>query len=182
MVTNPGRFSLSLPSPYKVQAPNDGRMKRDVPVCKASTARPWDGAQPLRSDAGAWPTIAPSALPVRDGWHVPKAMDEADIERVKADFQSAAVKLLKVRQSAAAFISRSPVTVKWTGPNGEKYKWIDGLVKHDTKSASVGLAVTKIHHFMESTENASRGDRARHRFYETGNKVWSVGKTAWSVV
>ncbi|NND92158.1 MAG: hypothetical protein HKN42_14960 [Granulosicoccus sp.] len=98
------------------------------------------------------------------------------------DFQGAAVKLLKVRQSAAAFINRSPVSVKWTGPNGEKYKWIDGLIEHDATSASVGLAMTKMHHFMEPTSNASRGDRARHRFYEAGNKAWSVAKTTWSVV
>lgn len=98
------------------------------------------------------------------------------------DFQSAAVKLLKVRQSAAAFINRSPVSVKWTGPNGEKYKWIEGLIAHDAKSASVGLAMTKVHHFMEPTEYASRRDRARHRFHEAGNKVWSIGKTAWSVI
>jgi 2,4-dienoyl-CoA reductase-like NADH-dependent reductase (Old Yellow Enzyme family) len=62
---------------------------------KASTARPWDGAQPLTAGEGAWPTIAPSALPVRDGWHTPKAMDEADIERVKADFASAAGRALE---------------------------------------------------------------------------------------
>ena len=61
---------------------------------KASTARPWDGAQPLEAGEGAWPTLAPSALPLRDGWHVPKAMDEADIERVKADFRSAAGRAL----------------------------------------------------------------------------------------
>jgi 2,4-dienoyl-CoA reductase-like NADH-dependent reductase (Old Yellow Enzyme family) len=62
---------------------------------KASTQRPWDGAQPLTAGEGAWPTIAPSAIPVRDGWPVPKAMDEADIERVKSDFRTAARRALE---------------------------------------------------------------------------------------
>ena len=62
---------------------------------KASTQRPWDGAQPLTAAEGAWPTIAPSAIPVRDGWHTPKAMDEADIERVKDDFKTAAARALE---------------------------------------------------------------------------------------
>jgi 2,4-dienoyl-CoA reductase-like NADH-dependent reductase (Old Yellow Enzyme family) len=38
---------------------------------------------------------APSAIPVRDGWPVPKAMDEADIERVKSDFRTAARRALE---------------------------------------------------------------------------------------
>lgn len=62
---------------------------------KASTARPWDGAHPLGADEAPWQTIAPSALPVREGWHTPKAMDEADIARVKADFASAARRALE---------------------------------------------------------------------------------------
>jgi 2,4-dienoyl-CoA reductase-like NADH-dependent reductase (Old Yellow Enzyme family) len=62
---------------------------------KASTQRPWDGAQPLSAADGAWPTMAPSAIPVRDGWPTPKAMDEADIERVKTDFETAAARALE---------------------------------------------------------------------------------------
>lgn len=62
---------------------------------KASTARPWDGAHPLSEGEGAWPTIAPSAVPVRDGWHVPKAMDEADIAHVKGAFKTAADRALR---------------------------------------------------------------------------------------
>lgn len=62
---------------------------------KASTQRPWDGAQPLTADDGAWPTIAPSAIPVRDGWHAPKGMEDADIERVKDDFKTAAGRALE---------------------------------------------------------------------------------------
>ncbi|MGI9284570.1 MAG: hypothetical protein ACR2P1_04225 [Pseudomonadales bacterium] len=98
------------------------------------------------------------------------------------DFQSAAVKLLKVRQAAAAFVSRAPVDVKWTGPGGEQFKWVGDLIKSESKSASVGPTAMKIHHFRPLSENASSRDRAKHRFYENGNKVWSVGKKIWSVV
>ena len=88
--------------------------------CRASSsampggrrARRGPGTAPSRSgsDAGAWPTIAPSALPVRDGWHTPKAMDEADIERVKADFRSAAGRALAagLRGGRGAWRARLP--------------------------------------------------------------------------
>ena len=56
---------------------------------KASTAAPWDGGQSLSDADGAWPTIAPSAIAFTDGWHVPKAMDRADMDRVRDDFVAA---------------------------------------------------------------------------------------------
>lgn len=102
-------------------------------------------------------------------------------EVCSTDFQSASTKLLKVRQAAAAFVQDSPVKVKWTGPGGEKFKWIDGLIKSDALSASVGLNSLKIHHWSLS-EDASRGTKLKHKFHEHGNSVWSLAKTAWSVV
>lgn len=56
---------------------------------KASTDVPWKGGKPL-AGAAAWPTIGPSAEPFDTGWHTPKAMDRADMERVTADFVAAA--------------------------------------------------------------------------------------------
>ena len=58
---------------------------------KASTARPWDGAAPLEpgSEEPPWETIAPSAIPAHEGWHTPRAMDEADIEAVLDAFTTA---------------------------------------------------------------------------------------------
>ncbi|MEZ6003307.1 MAG: FAD-dependent monooxygenase [Planctomycetota bacterium] len=56
---------------------------------KASTSRPWEGDTAL-TGAEAWPTIAPSAEPFKAGWHTPRAMDRADMERVLADFVAAA--------------------------------------------------------------------------------------------
>ncbi|HEX5050616.1 MAG TPA: bifunctional salicylyl-CoA 5-hydroxylase/oxidoreductase [Planctomycetota bacterium] len=55
---------------------------------KGSCSRPWQGDAPLA--VGGWPTEAPSALPFRPGWPVPKAMDRADMERVCAEFVRAA--------------------------------------------------------------------------------------------
>jgi hypothetical protein len=97
------------------------------------------------------------------------------------DFQAASTKLMKVRQSAASYVKDTPVKVKWTGPNGEKFKWIDGLVKSEALSASVGLDSLKIHHWTLS-EDASLKTRMKHKFHEHGNSVWSVGKKVWSVV
>lgn len=63
---------------------------------KASAARPWDGAAPLERHGAepGWETIAPSAIPVRDGWPTPRAMTVADIDRTVLDFQIAAKRAL----------------------------------------------------------------------------------------
>jgi hypothetical protein len=97
------------------------------------------------------------------------------------DFQSASTKLLKVRQAAAAYVQDCPVKVKWTGPNGAQFKWIEGLIKSDALSASVGANSMKIHHWTLS-DDASFKTRLKHKFHEHGNNVWSLAKTAWSVV
>jgi anthraniloyl-CoA monooxygenase len=55
---------------------------------KGATKLAWEGAdQPL--DEGGWPLISASALPYLPHSQVPKAMDRADMDRVKADFVSA---------------------------------------------------------------------------------------------
>jgi anthraniloyl-CoA monooxygenase len=57
---------------------------------KGSTNAPWDGAgadQPLPS--GNWPLLAASAQPYLPDGQVPRAMDRADMDRVKADFVAA---------------------------------------------------------------------------------------------
>ncbi|OLP53118.1 salicylyl-CoA 5-hydroxylase [Rhizobium rhizosphaerae] len=55
---------------------------------KGSTRRAWEGIdQPL--DEGGWPLISASALPYLKHSPVPKAMDRADMDRVKADFVAA---------------------------------------------------------------------------------------------
>ena len=60
---------------------------------KASTCVPWQGAgmdQPLPE--GNWPLLAASAQPYLDKGPVPRAMDRADMDRVKADFVSATLR------------------------------------------------------------------------------------------
>lgn len=58
---------------------------------KGSTKLAWDGIdQPL--EEGAWPLISASALPYLKHSPVPKAMDRADMDRVKADHVAAAMR------------------------------------------------------------------------------------------
>jgi NADPH2 dehydrogenase len=61
---------------------------------KASAALPWEGGAHLPAgDPQGWEIIAPSAIAFGgDLGKVPRAMTKADIERVKADFVSAAVR------------------------------------------------------------------------------------------
>lgn len=63
---------------------------------KAGMSFPWDGDKPLMaSELGAWtPSIAPSAIPVNDGWRIPESMGEPDFEQVRASFSAAAKRAL----------------------------------------------------------------------------------------
>ncbi|WP_199099993.1 NADH:flavin oxidoreductase/NADH oxidase [Dyella sp. ASV21] len=61
---------------------------------KASTQAPWLGGHPLAADAGAWQTVAPSAVPFDAHWSTPQALDTAAIAHVVADFRAAAVRAL----------------------------------------------------------------------------------------
>ncbi|MGH8121710.1 MAG: NADH:flavin oxidoreductase/NADH oxidase [Rudaea sp.] len=56
---------------------------------KASTAVPWHGGKPLATGAGAWTPLAPSAVAF-DQYAVPKALDDAGIQKVIADFAASA--------------------------------------------------------------------------------------------
>ena len=57
---------------------------------KASANLPWNGGQHLSEAEGGWPTLAPSAVPFGgDLPKVPRAMTEADIQRVQNDFVAA---------------------------------------------------------------------------------------------
>jgi anthraniloyl-CoA monooxygenase len=56
---------------------------------KGSCNLPWEGDDPLR-DGRAWETIGPSALPFDEDWPVPRAMQRADFDKVRADFAAAA--------------------------------------------------------------------------------------------
>ena len=63
---------------------------------KGSTERPWDGGGPLGegSDEPPWQTIAASAIPAREGWHVPRAATEDDLAAVVRHFAEGARRAL----------------------------------------------------------------------------------------
>jgi len=63
---------------------------------KASTMRPWDGGGPLdpASDEKPWQTVAPSAIPARDGWHTPRALEMSEMAGIAEDFAQAAKQAL----------------------------------------------------------------------------------------
>jgi len=63
---------------------------------KASTQRPWEGGKALQPGQDSWPTFGPSALPWGEGWHVPREATEADLERVREAFVSAAKRALRI--------------------------------------------------------------------------------------
>ncbi len=62
---------------------------------KASHQSPWKGAKPLATEAGAWQTIAPSAIPFKDTDPLPQAMSKDAIKQLINDFKTAAARALK---------------------------------------------------------------------------------------
>ena len=51
---------------------------------KGATTVPWEGEDPLED--GAWPLVAPSAVPWDEGFQTPREMTRVDMEQVKLDF------------------------------------------------------------------------------------------------
>jgi 2,4-dienoyl-CoA reductase-like NADH-dependent reductase (Old Yellow Enzyme family) len=63
---------------------------------KASTAEPWTGGGPVPPAEGGWePIWAPSAIPFREGWQVPRAMPVTEIDQVVRAFAAAARRVLE---------------------------------------------------------------------------------------
>ena len=56
---------------------------------KTSTVAPWEGNEMVPESAGDRPPVAPSAIPFNDADPAPREMNEADIEKVLSDFESA---------------------------------------------------------------------------------------------
>ena len=68
---------------------------------KASSRRPWDGGGPVtpenaRPGEDPWPTVAPSPVPVDDGWPVPHELTVEDMAGIREAFVAA------TRRSVAA--------------------------------------------------------------------------------
>lgn len=62
---------------------------------KASTHSPWKGGHALAPNEGAWQTVAPSAIPFKEGMHTPLDLDESGIQKVKEDFRTAAIRAVE---------------------------------------------------------------------------------------
>jgi 2,4-dienoyl-CoA reductase-like NADH-dependent reductase (Old Yellow Enzyme family) len=56
---------------------------------KASTDKPWHGGKPIVSGPHSWTTLAPSAIPFREGEPVPHALTLAEIDDVIEQFARA---------------------------------------------------------------------------------------------
>ncbi|TFV70027.1 NADH:flavin oxidoreductase/NADH oxidase [Bradyrhizobium frederickii] len=57
---------------------------------KASSARPWDGGQLIPEGQGGWQTVAPSAVPHKEGEAAPLALDAAGLKRIREAFVDSA--------------------------------------------------------------------------------------------
>ncbi|HEY5392466.1 MAG TPA: NADPH dehydrogenase NamA [Hanamia sp.] len=56
---------------------------------KASHLSPWKGRRPLEENEGAWKTLAPSAIPFKEGDPTPEEMTKKEIQQLIKDFVSA---------------------------------------------------------------------------------------------
>jgi NADPH2 dehydrogenase len=63
---------------------------------KGSAQKPWDGGGALQADQDPWPTMAASPLPWGEKWHVPREVNEADMERVRDAFVASARRALRI--------------------------------------------------------------------------------------
>ncbi len=61
---------------------------------KGSTRRPWEGGGLLTEAEGGWQTVAPSAVPFRDGDPAPHALSKAEIHSLADAFHDAAARAL----------------------------------------------------------------------------------------
>jgi 2,4-dienoyl-CoA reductase-like NADH-dependent reductase (Old Yellow Enzyme family) len=68
------------PSKLGVQIGHAGR--------KGSTKPPALGGNPLTKEENAWETVAPSAIPYGEGWHVPHAMTKDEMKATLDDYLS----------------------------------------------------------------------------------------------
>ncbi|MBR0850797.1 NADH:flavin oxidoreductase/NADH oxidase [Bradyrhizobium diazoefficiens] len=63
---------------------------------KASSARPWDGGQLIPLGAGGWQTVAPSAVPIKEGEAAPVALDAAGMKRIREAFVDSAKRAMRL--------------------------------------------------------------------------------------
>jgi 2,4-dienoyl-CoA reductase-like NADH-dependent reductase (Old Yellow Enzyme family) len=108
-VTREGRISHACTGLYNEH--NEAAMKRVVDACRRITRSPigvqlahagrkasvqvsWEGGKPLAAGESPWQTVAPSAIPYADGWHVPHELSVAELVSLKDSFAKAAQRAL----------------------------------------------------------------------------------------
>jgi 2,4-dienoyl-CoA reductase-like NADH-dependent reductase (Old Yellow Enzyme family) len=87
-VLDPARRVAAPGTAFAIQLAHAGR--------KASCQAPFQGGKPLPRGEDPWPTVAPSALPFADGWHVPEALDARGLERIVNAFRQAAKRAVRL--------------------------------------------------------------------------------------
>ncbi|MDH4094955.1 MAG: NADH:flavin oxidoreductase/NADH oxidase [Betaproteobacteria bacterium] len=75
-------------SPIGVQLAHAGR--------KGSAQQPWLGGKALGPGESPWQTVAPSALPFAEGWHVPHELTAQEIQGVVDAFAAAAQRAKRI--------------------------------------------------------------------------------------
>jgi len=94
---------------------------------KASILPPWKGDRPLKKEEGAWPVIAPSAIPFDHHFPTPIEMSLEDIELIKRKFSEAAIRavqagfeLIEIHQAHGFLVHQflSPLSNKRTDSYG----------------------------------------------------------------
>jgi 2,4-dienoyl-CoA reductase-like NADH-dependent reductase (Old Yellow Enzyme family) len=63
---------------------------------KASSQRPWEGGGALKPGQDPWQTIAPSAVAFGENWHMPRAMTDEDIARIRDAFVDSARRAVNI--------------------------------------------------------------------------------------
>ncbi|MDE5442800.1 oxidoreductase [Bradyrhizobium sp. CSA207] len=63
---------------------------------KASSARPWDGGQLIPMSEGGWQTVAPSAVPHKEGEAAPLVLDASGLRRIRDAFVDSAKRAMRI--------------------------------------------------------------------------------------
>jgi 2,4-dienoyl-CoA reductase-like NADH-dependent reductase (Old Yellow Enzyme family) len=119
-----------------------GRAKLGIQLAhsgrKGSAKTPMEGMSSLGKNDSPWETLAPSALPFADGWHTPKAMQKEDLERVKQEFLSAAIRAVRLGFDVIELHAAHGYLLKQTIPAsvalGARISgtdWVDGGISED---------------------------------------------------
>src|SRR5947207_4050423 len=75
-------------NPIGIQVGHAGR--------KGSSQVPWEGREWLSEQQSPWQTVAPSALPYGEGWHLPKELEVAEIRSLVEAFVASALRAKRI--------------------------------------------------------------------------------------